>query len=525
VAHQAFWTSSVLNRRNRKTRAAGLVLAGFAMLMGFAACTVDDRPIAPSEDGTMETTPGAGGSTTTAAPPAAAPMPVDTDDGSERNPDPSGMLSAGGAGNLGSGPAQPPPNTPMPEMPPVPTPTPLTINGRVIDFYRRPMPNVPVTIGGTTVATNAQGQFSIGGVQAPYDASLTINFVRSGRTAHLGYVYEGLTRIDPTLQALEGLTERSTDATLFVNAIGFDDPLRNLIVTFGGADAFSLNTHLDADAIFSARWSGPPSLSGVLRTLLVTRANDDSSDAPVTSYESFQTGTFALSESIDTELTLAANGAPVAVANVSGSVDVAAPVDRVNNFGLRFADGTRMELAEDREQTTAFSYLVPNLPGATISVVATNSEFVLPFAAAHRDNIAPGETNVALAIPNAVTVASPAQGAVVSRDTPFVWSAFGQTATTFVWRLEFLDTTDYMFIVTNRTMVTVPEFADGFSLPDNVPAFWSVETHGDYPTVDSAAGPTGYMDSLALRNDWPDGPNSADGYFTESVRRDFTIAP
>jgi hypothetical protein len=154
-----------------------------------------------------------------------------------------------------------------------------------------------------------------------------------------------------------------------------------------------------------------------------------------------------------------------------------------------------------------------------------NNEFRFPYVVAHRHNIAPGQANITVDIPNAVTLASPLQASTITRDTRFVWSSFGQPATTFVWRLEFANTNEYMFVVTNRTTVTLPTFADGFTLGAGVPAFWSVETHGNVVDVDAAAGPAGYMSPIAQRSDHqPFGPNNADGFFTESERRDFTLS-
>jgi hypothetical protein len=231
-----------------------------------------------------------------------------------------------------------------------------------------------------------------------------------------------------------------------------------------------------------------------------------------------------MNDGLDTDVTLDLSPDAIPTATIGGNVTVAgATSDRENRVSLRFSDGTRMPIIQaDRDQPDAFSYTVPIVQGATISLLAVDNTGFITSRAVHRENIAPGQTGITLALPNPVTLNSPPRGAVITEDTPFVWSSFGQTATTFVWHLEFVDTFDGMFIITNRTDVTLPEFADGLSIASGVPAYWSVETHGDIPTVDAATGPNGYMD-LTYSFSQPVPPTLGDGYFTESERRDFTL--
>jgi hypothetical protein len=80
-----------------------------------------------------------------------------------------------------------------------------------------------------------------------------------------------------------------------------------------------------------------------------------------------------------------------------------------------------------------------------------------------------------------------------------------------------------MFVLTNRTQIELPQFADGFTVPEGVAVRWAVETHGDAPNVDAFAGPDGYLDSFSLGTSYPKGPNRNDGYYTESERRLFTM--
>jgi hypothetical protein len=503
------------NTRGPRVWATGCALLAFGSV---AACAVDDGTRGPAVNESPLQPGGAGGSA--GAPPMTSdPVPAPpSDPGNPEGPPDIGMVAAGGTGAIPTAP-------PVADAGPVEVAPPVIVNvtGRVVDFSQRPLPGVPVTIDGTTVATNAQGLFSIAGVEAPYTASLTIN-QQNGRTVHYGYVFEGLTRVDPTLQVRGGLPNRTADLNITAQNADFTDATRSAIVTYSSPD-LALATNVDSlQSTFPVTsWTGPATTTGTAHGLLVRRDGTSSTD-PIIAYEAHQAAAVAMSDGVDTNVTLDLSADAIPTATVGGNVTVLGGVTdyRENRLFLRFSDGTRMPIIEDGEQPDAFSYTVPIVQGATLSLTALDNDGFLPFRSVHRENIAPGQTGITLALPNAVTLNSPPNGAVITPDTPFVWSGFGQTATTFVWHLEFLNTFDGMFIITNRTDVTLPEFADGLSIAAGVPAYWSVETHGDMPTVDAATGPNGYMD-LTYSFNQPVLPTAGDGYFTESERRDVSV--
>jgi hypothetical protein len=62
------------------------------------------------------------------------------------------------------------------------------VEGRVIDFWGHPVPNVPVGIGDQTDVTDRDGKFSIADVTTPYEVSLRIetervNYVKASLAA------------------------------------------------------------------------------------------------------------------------------------------------------------------------------------------------------------------------------------------------------------------------------------------------------------------------------------------------------
>ncbi len=83
-----------------------------------------------------------------------------------------------------------------------------SITGTVIDDLLVPIAGVQVHIGAQTATTATDGSFTISGVAAPYDAII----VTPGANGHgHGYVFQQLTRVDPTLQLpLEPLRDGKT---------------------------------------------------------------------------------------------------------------------------------------------------------------------------------------------------------------------------------------------------------------------------------------------------------------------------
>jgi hypothetical protein len=184
-----------------------------------------------------------------------------------------------------------------------------------------------------------------------------------------------------------------------------------------------------------------------------------------------------------------------------------------------------MPLVDETATGTAFQYVVPDIAGASFVVAAADGTGSFPpYAVAHRENVAFGESSVSLAIPRPVTLQSPQDSVLnVTPSTPYSWSSVSQTARTFLWHLEFNATYEGMYVLTSRTQIELPRFADGFTVPQNVAVTWAVETHGDAPDVDALAGPDGYLDAFSLGTSYPVGPNRSDGYYTESERRGFVM--
>jgi hypothetical protein len=406
---------------------------------------------------------------------------------------------------------------------------PITVAGRVVDFYRRPTPGLRVTIGEQEVLTGDDGEFSIAGVAPPYDVSLIASTSQSDFSfRYYAYVYQGLTRAGPTLQVYHGRPGRSSTVTLAVSGASFIDDARRLIFAFSGPDGYYSATgiNFEAPSLYPG-WSGPTATAGNAHALLVLRSSTDT-DAPPLAYESYRTTPLALSDEATSGLSLDMSASTIAQATLTGSVDAGAFGEHTLAIATRFADGTVLPLLNEGANQAAFSSLVPSLPSGSLTVAALAGP--PGYSVVHADGVlAAADQNVALVLPRAVSPNAPASGSSAGPGTTFAWSSVGQSARVFVWHLESEAYFEGIYVITAQTEIAYPE-VPGYSMTlpsdgEDFAFYWSVETHGDHPSVDAATGPEGLFDSFALEKNIGTGPlRGSSGYYTNSDSRTVSIA-
>lgn len=413
--------------------------------------------------------------------------------------------------------------------------TALSISGRVVDFYLRALPDIPVTIGQTTVRTGNNGEFSIPGVRPPYDVSLTLSYQRDSAPVRYGYIYQGLTRSDPTLQVHDGgLSRRSSEVLVTVEGADFSDPRRQAIFAFSSADG-TFSGSLDAEQTrVAGSWTGPAATTGFAHMLLLLR-----SDAGVT-YESEQVTPLTLRDNEGTSVSFDASAPPpwyfsTPLATLDVDPWSAEPSECSIMAGFRYADGTFLPLIDDRPNTPdRVAYPVPLWFGGNFSVAARKGESA-PFVLAHRESAISGRP-VYLPMNAPPALGSPADGAVVTAGSAFSWEwsqAYGAQIL-FVWHMATANGSQGVYVVTTRRQIGLPALAAEL-IPPGADAVWSVETHvkligwdrtnPEPADLDTATGPEGFLDEFTLGHDAPRGPNVADGIFTESERRSLQISP
>jgi len=410
-------------------------------------------------------------------------------------------------------------------------PSAIVVGGRVIDFYRHPVPEVPVSIGEQTVTTDADGRFSIAEVTPPYQVSLLLDFVRDGVPARYGYVYQDLTRADPTLQVYTALQQRAVDSL----DLSFDipnfatDPQRAVIFGFSSPDTEFADGSRDDGSVSilgALGWGGPVSTTGNAHALLLSRPGGTSAEgAAPFAYEAHQaTPLIAIDDTVAALSLQIPTGGALDVGTIAGQVSGDTLGDRTNVVALRFADGTALPLVEESSAGEAFGYLVPNLPESVITL-AVSQGFFAPYAVAWRE-VAAGQTGLALALPSPVRLGAPQADAIITPETRFSWSSPSGGARTFLWHAELVDDTIYqgIFVATARTEIELPSFGSALTLPPRSSSVWSVETHGDQPDVDAMTGPEGFLDAFSIPpQTYPYGPRRGAGSYTDSIHNSFTM--
>ena len=466
-------------------------------------------------------------------------VPANTAGSSSTNEGGSGGLALAGAAGSGVDTVDQPGDPTEPDEPGAPDagpvepdpPATIVVEGHIIDFFRRPVPNVTVDIAGRAGLTDAQGAFRIEGVEPPYDVSFVLNFTRDNVPSRYGYAYLGLTRSDPTLQVYSALTQRSATALDYaINGFDFEtaDPEQSLIVAFGSPDGRFVDESLSppgGEFFGVPEWSGPVSISGTFHSLRVVRDGGFDGDPPV-SYESHDSVAFSATDDTVAEAVFDASSDVIETGTVNGLILGGLLGELGDAVSLRFDDGTAMPLL-DETSGEEFSALVPDLPDSSLVVSATDGTASLPpYAVAWRDEVQPGD-DVTLEVPLPVVLNSPQTDTLIASDSSFTWTPLGD-AKTYLWHVEFLNTggaalSQGMLVITANPELSVPTFADGFTIPPGIVGIWSVETHGSATSTDELTGPDGFLDPFSIGETFPVGPGRGGGAYTESVRQSFTM--
>lgn len=388
------------------------------------------------------------------------------------------------------------------------------VRGKVIDFWGHALPNVPVSIAGQSTLTGDDGSFEIDDVTPPYDVSLRIE---TKRLAH-AWVYQGLTRLDPTLQVGEGSDSRNATITFHATGAMHDEP--NSVAMAIGSDDGSFAMSMSGPQVQSSwSWYGPATTAVTGHALWWTESQNSASPGPE-AFLGYGTAAGSMTDSVAGEIMIELGSGEVAATTVQGSVTRGIEEYPTNMVSLRFADNAVIDLVNLTPEGPAFAYQVPELPDAEVVVAASQGDpFSGPYGVAYR--VADGGP-VNLSPPMPVTVITPgAEASNVDEDTTFEWSARPGVRVLHIEDTEFYRA---LFVVTDATKITLPE-AIGFELRPGARHYWTVEVHGTAESVDEATGPDGFLDSYSIYDDSPRGPRRGDGTYSYSGLRMFTTAP
>jgi hypothetical protein len=393
-----------------------------------------------------------------------------------------------------------------------------TIHGSVIDSSRHPLPGVDVGIGSNATTTDAAGYFTLDGVSARYD--ITLSYGRG--TKKYAWRYEDLSRPDPTLQVYAGLGGGSAQLTFHSPSIkfGVETNWTEVAIAVTNQDGTLSFLQDDVDDVSRFDWVGPSTTTGIVHAVRLTRPQPG--DNP-NAYLAHEQHTVSFANGVPVDLTLAlgdAMPAPLPTGTVSGTVTGPAANGCDVSVDILWNDGTLMAVSYDPNAPAHFSYGMPMIADTRFVVSAYQGTLdggKIGFSVVHGAPVALGAPEIALAVPNVIATILPAESATIDAATSFSWNANKLVLLV----VELPDTTFY--VLTTKSQAQLPAApASLVSLPAASMGNWYVETNQPFATTDTATGSEGF---LAPVNELDWAPTRVASVYTQSEYRPFQTAP
>ena len=233
-------------------------------------------------------------------------------------------------------------------------------------------------------------------------------------------------------------------------------------------------------------------LSSITGNMHVLQWQQDGSGRP-SSYKGYavKTGVAVAAGGTTNNVNLAMS-AP-GTSSVGGAVTVPSGVTVASKLAsLSFDDTAQLQLSRllfDSE--TSFSYLYPNITGATAVVSAGGANADGDLVSARVSAIALGTTNVSIALPSPISVIIPANSATtIGTDVDFSWTAFSGGNAVYIFQASGPPSAPSYTVFTTATSARIPDLgAQGMGLPSATAYSWTVFAVAPHASVDSAAGP------------------------------------
>lgn len=409
-----------------------------------------------------------------------------------------------------------------------PNPVTSTVAGHVIDMWGHKLANIPVRIGDAVTSTDEEGAFTLDDIPETYDASVLTTYSINAFDRTFAFVYQGLSRRDPTLQVIRGYSPTFGKVLITQkNAVVAAD--QTISVTIAGKDGNNDLTGLDGtDKSATVAWENGDKATQTTAHGLFWQ-EDGTSGLP-TSYLAYASAPVLLTENATANFSLDLKNGSLDAGQLQGTVTPGSKTDRANFVYLHFTTGATMQLVDDYTGPNTFSYLVPSIPGSTITVTATegdNSGVTDGFFALARVTGLSPTSKPTLKVPLPATLTSPGPNATgVTTQTKFAFQAPASNPGPFVVHIDSGTYRGGVFIITTQKQVSVPDnLAGDLTLEKNTEHNWNVSTHGKFASVDAMASPAGFIQPFEMYNDYPEGPLQEDSEFTRSATRYFTTAP
>lgn len=397
------------------------------------------------------------------------------------------------------------------------------VTGRVVDFFMRPLPDIEVTIDGVgTAITDDSGEFSIGDVPDKY----SVEFVPNVSGEVYSWRFVGLSRRDPTLQIYSALPtqsewttfkafnpEHTADAQM---SVSFAAPVSDAIDDITESSDASLT---DNGLYTSVDWRGPATIN--------TRAHG-LQWAPGSPAQFYGYTSFNVTLATDAEVLLNSWTALPTPGTVAGTIADTSSLEYQPDLMmfLGFDDGAYIPILETDAGLT-YSESVPVVNDDESITVALVLNYGVTRAVGSYAGIQPNTGLVPeLALPTPTGLTGPSNSTSdVTSATIFKWSASSHSKCA-IFYVEDVNVYQGTRIVTCDGSANISEATlDNVLSPDTLHR-WSVESHGEFDSMDELASDAGFIDSFGPITYLPQGkPKPGPGYYTESETRGFYTAP
>jgi hypothetical protein len=395
----------------------------------------------------------------------------------------------------------------------------------VVDYWNRPIDRATVEIDGDTYLTGPDGLFEFEDVPTPYDISATILAPREPSIQQKQiWIYQGLTRADPTLQIYRARTRYSRE--IDITATGITDvEIGERALWWGYSADFEWygRQTTAADPGTTCGWMGSATVSGTFHSLLW---DTNASDLPSV-YHSHTAQDLMLDYGAAANPVVSYAAAPMGTitsAAITGTTNYTGVLAQYNLLYLRWNDGAVFPINEGiGSNTDTINYLVPMLPEMGASVAASAGFWGEEFAIAHEDGVIAGTTGIELTIPDTPLIISPSGGETLEDGDLFRYNPT-EEGNVHVLVFEAEDWWEYVYVVTTATEISVDTInASNFPFRGADSYLWHVEWHGAYESVDEATGESGFLDSWAMFGT-PSGPagTTGQGAYASSDTYQFT---
>ena len=385
------------------------------------------------------------------------------------------------------------------------TPPPaITVSGTVVDSAFKKFPGVSVIIGSQNTVTDTNGQFTIANVTPPYDLTALVTIASGAKSAS---VYRGLSRVDPTISVQLSTTVTNSTGMVFGSIVGAD-PLGTsgdlTEVVWGSSQPPMVQSFPVAPSsppyILELSW--PPDVPAITGNVHALQWALDSHGMPA-SYKGYAVSTGVIVASGGSTNQNLVMSAP-STTTVGGSVILPSGIPAASKAGiLVFDDLAEITVADDGVPVlpNSFSYLFPNISGATAAIAAGGateaggSPEATGLVSAEISGIALGTTNVALTLPTPISGILPADVATsVGTATDFSWTAVTGGNAVYLFEVTGAPTQVSYFVFTTATTARIPDLtAQGLGLPSGASYQWTVFAVGPHSSLDSAAGAKAYF--------------------------------